>query len=178
MQATDRATGPVRGAALLCLFAFLGGCGATPPAGGQQADTAAPVQPPSATAGMQPRPTPPTAPPETVFVFNTYGNEQGEPDQRPGDLVASPTTTFTGLEWDTWGGGPARGTGSVQGTWCLPDCQETPYAATVELSGAELVDGTAFYTAYSFTLSDGVPPDMRGRMREVDSGRLELPSGW
>src|SRR5690625_4034722 len=128
MRATKAVSGAVRASAGLWALALLGGCSATADAPGDQpGGSSAPVRPPpSATAGMAAGNATPTAPPERIFVFNTHGNEQGEADRRPEDLVASPSTTFTGLEWDTWGGGPAQATGRVQGTWCLPDCQGDP----------------------------------------------------
>ncbi|MDT0300496.1 hypothetical protein [Streptomonospora wellingtoniae] len=176
MPVAEPAALTVRGAAM-CVFALLGGCGAAPEAD-DGAEREEPVRPPpSATAGMDAEADPTTAP-ETVYVFNTHGNEQGEADQRPENLVASQSTTFTGLEWLAWGGGPAVAEGDVQGTWCLPDCQDSPYPVTVELSGAETVDGTAFYTGYTFTGRSGFPEEMRGRVRDVGSGRLMLPTAW
>ncbi|MFD0776851.1 hypothetical protein ACFQZ2_23195, partial [Streptomonospora algeriensis] len=141
---------------------------------------ASPAPPPSATAGMGTRDgrSTPTAPPETIFVFNTHGDEEGEAEQRPENLVATPSTTFTGLEWHTWGGGPAVADGRVQGTWCLPDCPSSTYPATLELSGAEVIDGTAFYTRYSFESRADFPEEVRDRVSEVGSGRLTLPSAW
>ncbi|WP_156000802.1 hypothetical protein [Streptomonospora sp. PA3] len=180
MPAREPAAGPVGAAAALCILALLGGCGAAPDSA-EEPDGASPspVQPPpSATGGMGAESTEPTAPPKDIFVFNTHGNEQGEADRRPENLVASPSTTFTDVQWATWGGGPAIGTGEVSGTWCLPECQEKPYPVTVELSGADIVDGTAFYTRYSFRGREGFPEGMRGRVREVGSGLLTLPSAW
>lgn len=170
-----------RAAAVLCLLALLGGCATAPdPDEHQDGHGASPAPPPSATAGMRPREgaSTPATPPQLIFVFNTHGNEQGKPERRPEDLVASPSTTFTGLEWSTWGGGPAVADGEVQGTWCLPDCQDDPYPVTVELSGTQVVDGAAFYSRYSFGGRAGFPERMRERVREVGSGRLTLPSAW
>ncbi|GAA1759578.1 MULTISPECIES: hypothetical protein [Streptomonospora] len=177
MRLGEPAARAAHGWAALLLLAPLGGCGAAPETGEGRGGEAPVQPPPSATAGMGAE-ADPTAPPETVYVFNTHGNEQGEADQRPENLVASPSTTFTGLQWLTWGGGPAVAEGDVQGTWCLPDCQDSPYPVTVELSGAETVDGTAFYTGYSFTGRGDFPDEMRGRVREVGTGRLMLPTAW
>ncbi|QBI55998.1 hypothetical protein [Streptomonospora litoralis] len=178
MPATCPPSAAARASAALCALALLGGCAQNPEDTGGRGGAPEVEPPPSATAGMDPRSADPTVEPGTIFVFNTHGNEQGEADQRPKNLVASPSTTFTGLEWAGWGGGPALGTGQVQGTWCLPDCQDEPFAVSVELSGTETIDGTAFYTDYSFAGMGDIPEEMRGRLRDVDSGRLTLPSAW
>ncbi|GAA4904283.1 hypothetical protein [Streptomonospora salina] len=168
-----------RAAAALFLTAQLGGCAAVPDGRGDGQD-ASPAAPPSATAGMGPRDeaSAPAEPPDRIFVFNTYGSEQGESERRPENLVATPSTSFTGLEWSSWGGGPATADGRVRGTWCLPECQDSPYPVRVELSGAEVVDGTAFYAHYSFAGRAGFPDGMRDRVSEVGTGRLTLPSAW
>ncbi|MBB6175096.1 hypothetical protein HNR23_005156 [Nocardiopsis mwathae] len=115
---------------------------------------------------------------DEIYVFNTYGDEQGYPDQRPEVLVASEFTTFNGLTWSAWGSVPASGDGYVLGTWCLPECQDDPYPVTVELGEPELFDGDAYYTTYWVTEDSEIPDDMRKLMEESDGGRLMVPSGY
>ncbi|ASU85691.1 hypothetical protein CDO52_25375 [Nocardiopsis gilva YIM 90087] len=111
-----------------------------------------------------------------IYVFNTYGNEEGFRDQRPKVLVASEFTTFSDLTWSGWGQSPAVGEGTVSGTWCLPECQDDPFPVTVELDTPKDFDGDDYYTAYSVPDDSELPPDMKERMEEADGGRLMVPS--
>ncbi|GAA1993927.1 hypothetical protein GCM10009799_19880 [Nocardiopsis rhodophaea] len=110
-----------------------------------------------------------------IYVFNTYGNEQGFRDQRPEVLVASEFTTFSDLTWSSWGGTPAVGAGTVSGTWCLPGCLDDPFPVTVELDTPKEFGGDDYYTTYAVTDGSDLPPDMRERMEGADEGRLMVP---
>ncbi|WP_017593326.1 hypothetical protein [Nocardiopsis potens] len=112
---------------------------------------------------------------EGAYVFNTHGDEQGRPQQRPEDLVASEFTSFTGLEWQEWGTDSAVGRGELSGTWCLPECQDDPYPATVELGDPENADGTLYFTTYRVTEAEGLSEADRRAMEEADQGRLMRP---
>ncbi|MFC0864092.1 hypothetical protein ACFHYQ_17495 [Sphaerimonospora cavernae] len=98
--------------------------------------------------------------PETpVYVMNLYAAEQGRADQRPADLVISEFTTLNGVTWRTWGPTRAIGTGGLSGSWCLPACADTPYAATVTLSGVVPVRGKGYFTRYEIVAD--LPLDLR-----------------
>ncbi|MFW5420500.1 hypothetical protein J0910_28195 [Nocardiopsis sp. CNT-189] len=112
---------------------------------------------------------------EGAYVFNTHGDEQGRPQQRPEDLVASEFTSFTGLEWQEWGTDSAVGRGGLSGTWCLPECQDDPYPATVELGDPENVGGTLYFTTYRVTEAEGLSKADRTAMEEADQGMLVRP---
>lgn len=100
--------------------------------------------------------------PETpVYVLNLHGAEQGRPDRRPRDLVVSEFTALSEVSWHSWGPTRAAGEGRLTGSWCLPGCADTPYDATVTLSGVVPVRGKGYFTRYEITAD--VPPDLRER---------------
>jgi hypothetical protein len=153
----------------LALIAGCGGQDAEPPRG-----TAA-ESPPAASAPASPDPHASASASTGRFVYNTYADENGDAEQEPEGLVASEFTTFTGMEWSVWDSDTAEGRGRVSGTWCLPECQDQPYAVTVELGDPETVDGVTYYSTYEITDTGDLPEDLRERMVEADDGRLTLP---
>ncbi|RCV52768.1 hypothetical protein DEF28_05690 [Marinitenerispora sediminis] len=110
-----------------------------------------------------------------VYVYNLFRREQGREDREPEGLTASEFTTFTALEWDSWGADSATASGELRGTWCLPGCQNEPYQVTVVLSEPRTVDDTAFFSRYEVIEAPGMPEDQRELLRQVDGGRLMLP---
>ena len=94
-----------------------------------------------------------------VYVFNTYGAEEGRTDQRPADLVLSEFSTLNHVAWQSWGPTQALGTGKLSGTWCLPGCLDAPYDATVTLRALQPVRGKAYFTHYE--LRAKLPPAQR-----------------
>ncbi|WP_067179959.1 hypothetical protein [Microtetraspora niveoalba] len=92
-----------------------------------------------------------TAPAEEtqIYVLNLYGDENGRSDQRPPALVLSEFSTVDGMSWQSWGPGRAVGVGRLSGTWCLPQCQDRPYDATVTLSNVAPYKGDGYFTRYA-----------------------------
>ncbi|GAA1013448.1 hypothetical protein Aple_054310 [Acrocarpospora pleiomorpha] len=123
-------------------------CGASTPSGTPSAAetptsgtaTATPPEPISAT--------PAETPPTTVYVFNSFGEEEGRPDQRPADLVVSEFSSLSKLTWRNWGPETAVGAGKLSGSWCLPECLDKPYDATVTLSSIKMAQGQAYFSKY------------------------------
>ncbi|MBX6383229.1 MAG: hypothetical protein IRZ07_09695 [Microbispora sp.] len=126
------------------LAAALGGCGA--PAGEPAVET-------------------------PVYVLNFRDSEHGRADQRPADLVLSEFSTMTGVTWRTWGPTRATGAGKLSGTWCLPECADAPYDATVTLSSVIPVKGKGYFSRYAVTAD--VPA--RQRAQADLSGVLPTP---
>ncbi|GLW99608.1 hypothetical protein [Microtetraspora sp. NBRC 16547] len=94
---------------------------------------------------------PRTAPTEEpqIYVLNLYGDENGRSDQRPQALVLSEFSTVSGMRWQSWGPSRAVGVGRLSGTWCLPQCQDRPYDATVTLSAVVPFKGNGYFTKYA-----------------------------
>ncbi|WP_182907224.1 hypothetical protein [Microbispora sp. H13382] len=111
-------------------------------------------------------------PPETpVYVLNLRDSERGRPDQRPANLVLSEFSTMSAVTWRTWGPTRATGAGKLSGTWCLPECADAPYDATVTLSSVIPVKGKGYFSRYAVTAD--VP--VRHRPEADLSGVLPTP---
>lgn len=112
-----------------------------------------------------------------VQVLNFHGDENGFPDQRPEDYVATEFTTFSDMEWDEWHEDGARGEGEVLGTWCMDQgCQDDPYDVDVELADPVDVDGTPYFSTYTITDYGDMPEEQRQALDDADGGRLAVPS--
>ncbi|MEU8060539.1 hypothetical protein [Microbispora bryophytorum] len=104
----------------------------------------------AAVGGCGPAPTGPAA--ETpVYVLNLQNSERGRAEQRPANIVLSEFSTMSGVTWRTWGPTRATGAGRLSGTWCLPECADAPYAATVTLSSVIPVKGKGYFSRYAIT---------------------------
>ncbi|MEU6415050.1 hypothetical protein [Microbispora sp. NPDC046933] len=128
----------------LCVAVAVGGCGSAPT--GSAAET-------------------------PVYVLNLQNSERGRAEQRPANLVLSEFSTMSGVTWRTWGPTRATGAGRLSGTWCLPECADAPYAATVTLSSVIPVKGKGYFSRYAVTAD--VP--VRHRPEADLSGVLPTP---
>ncbi|TQS27855.1 hypothetical protein [Microbispora sp. KK1-11] len=106
-----------------------------------------------------------------VYVLNLQNSERGRAEQRPANLVLSEFSTMSGVTWRTWGPTRATGAGKLSGTWCLPECVDAPYAATVTLSSVIPVKGKGYFSRYAITAD--VP--LRHRPEADLSGVLPTP---
>ncbi|GIH27917.1 hypothetical protein Aph01nite_62270 [Acrocarpospora phusangensis] len=110
----------------------------------------------TSTSSGTPSPTAPTSSTVTttpsaagpVYVFNLFGDEQGKPDQRPGNLVVSEFSSLKDVNWQSWGPDTAVGSGKLSGSWCLPECLDKPYDATVTLSAIKQAEGQSYFSKY------------------------------
>lgn len=116
--------------------------------------------------------------PQSPYVLNRHGDENGFDDQRPTDYVATEFTTFSDLEWDEWSDEVARGEGEMSGTWCMDQgCQDDPYDVDVELGDPVDVNGTTYFSTYTITdYDDDMSQEMRQAMEDADGGRLSVPN--
>ncbi|MEV4293976.1 hypothetical protein [Microbispora rosea] len=92
-----------------------------------------------------------SAPETPVYVLNLQNSERGRAEQRPANLVLSEFSTMSEVTWRTWGPTRATGAGRISGTWCLPECADAPYAATVTLSSVVPVKGKGYFSRYAVT---------------------------
>ncbi|GAA3071948.1 hypothetical protein [Streptosporangium carneum] len=109
---------------------------------------------------------------EPVYVINLYGAEDGRADQRPENLVVSEFSTLKGITWRSWGPGRAVGAGKLSGTWCLPDCLDSPYDATITLSKVKKAMGKRYFTKFAID-GDFPKPD---QIDDTLTGALPLPA--
>ncbi len=110
-------------------------------------------------------------PAEPVYVINLYGNEEGVAEQRPVNLVASEFSTVKGITWRSWGPARAVGAGKLSGTWCLPNCLEHPYDATITLSKVRKVNDKRYFTRFDIAGDFPEPDQPDDRL----TGSLPLP---
>ncbi|GAA0438229.1 hypothetical protein Acor_62350 [Acrocarpospora corrugata] len=110
--------------------------------------TSTPSGTPSATA--TPASVSPSSEPQTgpVYVLNLFGDEQGRPDQSPKNLVVSEFSSLSEVTWRNWGPATAVGAGKLSGSWCLPECLDKPYDATVTLSSIKVAQGQSYFSRY------------------------------
>ncbi|WP_432929233.1 hypothetical protein ACQPZZ_04540 [Microbispora sp. CA-135349] len=106
-----------------------------------------------------------------VYVLNFQNAERGRADQRPANLVLSEFSALRAVTWRTWGPTRATGAGKLSGTWCLPECADAPYDATVTLSSVVPVKGKGYFSRYAITAD--VP--VRHRPEADLSGVLPTP---
>ena len=122
----------------------VGACGArsgqSAPVGAAPAATTAPVT---------------TAPATTVATQPVYVEFEPTPAaQQPAELDIYNHTELTGITWSSWGGGTARGAGTLSDNTCIPDCasgSDTRFQATITLTNVQPVNGTQQYTRYTVT---------------------------
>ncbi|MFX4291527.1 hypothetical protein [Streptomyces bohaiensis] len=148
-----------------------GGTGeATTGDGGRgEADTPAPGDPTPGSAGG-------TAPEDTTrpYVVNFYGEEnaEGAAEREPANLVLSEHSSLQEMQWSEWNGDRAVGTGLLSGMWCLPDCADQPFEATVTLSEPTDVAGDVYFAAFDLD----APGAQEYRADDLDGERpLQLP---
>jgi hypothetical protein len=84
------------------------------------------------------------------FVINFYGEENtgGNPEREPANLVVSEHTSLSSLDWARWDGEQAVASGQLAGIWCMPDCLDDPFDASITLSGPEKINGEVYYTTF------------------------------
>jgi hypothetical protein len=76
------------------------------------------------------------------------------PAQRPAEFDIYNHTGLTGLNWSSWGGMTARGSGVLDDVDCTPDCasgHDDKFPATIVLSDVRKVNGQLEYTRFSVT---------------------------
>ncbi|NJQ05727.1 hypothetical protein [Streptomyces lonarensis] len=117
-----------------------------------------------------------TAPEDTTrpYVVNFYGEENadGAAEREPANLVLSEHSSLQDVEWSEWNGDRAVGTGRLSGMWCLPDCADQPFDATVTLSEPTDVDGDLYFAAFDLE----APAAEEYRADDLDGERpLQLP---
>jgi hypothetical protein len=84
----------------------------------------------------------------------------GPPAQRPGalELTADGTLSVERVQWSSWGGSAATGTGNAIYHGCTPNCAAARVHAaivSVRLSDVRTCHGRRYYSGLELTLSSG-----------------------
>lgn len=108
---------------------------------------------------------PPTVATTTAAAQQVYVEfDPAPPAQRPTELDIYNHTELTGINWSSWGGGTAQGTGVLADNTCDPDCaagHDTKFNATIKLTDVRQVNGKQEYTRYTVTFPEqGKYPDL------------------
>ncbi len=153
---------------LIALIALpmLTACGAT------KIKTVTTVVPPSATTSTTPTttstfttsstPTVTTATTSTSAPASVYfQGVTGSPQQRPRtlELTGDGTLFVSGVQWSSWGGPVATGTGNAEYHGCTPNCATSPVhnaLVAVRMFGVRACSGgRQFYSGVTLTLNSG-----------------------
>jgi hypothetical protein len=115
----------------------------------------APSPAPATTAATTPATT--TATTSAAVYFKGAG---GSEQQRPSSLqlTGDGTLFVAGVQWTSWGGPAATGTGNAEYHGCTPNCaQATPHNALVaiRLFGIRVCAGRQYYSGVTLRLNSG-----------------------
>ncbi|MFE3656194.1 hypothetical protein [Streptomyces sp. NPDC059165] len=103
-----------------------------------------------------------------VYVSDTMGN----PLSRPTGFGITEHASLSELRWRAWGEERVTATGRVSGPWCLPDCSDSGYPASVELTGLEGRENVAYYT-HAVVRSSHLPVEQAAELHDL---RLPVPN--
>ncbi len=84
----------------------------------------------------------------------------GAPGQRPRalELTGDGTLAVEGVQWTSWGGTEATGTGNASYHGCTPNCAAAPVhtaLVSVRLFGVRSCSGRRYYSGVALTLNSG-----------------------
>jgi hypothetical protein len=84
----------------------------------------------------------------------------GRPAQKPAslELTADGTLSVERVQWTSWGGAEATGTGSAMYHGCTPNCAEAPVhtaLVSIRLSTVRVCGGRRYYSGVALTLNSG-----------------------
>ena len=84
----------------------------------------------------------------------------GSGRQRPRslELTGDGTLFVSGVQWTSWGGPTATGTGNAQYHGCTPNCASAPSHSafvSIRLSGIRVCAGRNYYSSLVLVLSSG-----------------------
>jgi hypothetical protein len=98
----------------------------------------------------------PTRPARPVYFQGALGGLAVRPISL--QLTADGTLSVERVQWNSWGGPTARGSGSALFHGCIPNCAAAPTHAAVvsiRLSDVRTCDGKRYYAGVTLRLSSG-----------------------
>jgi hypothetical protein len=92
----------------------------------------------------------------SVYFDSVVGRRQ----QRPASLqlTGDGTLFVSGVQWRSWGGATATGSGNAQYHGCNPNCAEAPAhtaLVSIRLSNVRACSGRHYYSSVELTLNSG-----------------------
>jgi hypothetical protein len=84
----------------------------------------------------------------------------GNGDQRPSslELTGDGTLIVSGVQWTSWGGPVAAGTGNAEYHGCTPNCAAAPVQTalvSIRLNTIRVCSGRRYYSGLTLTMSSG-----------------------
>lgn len=100
--------------------------------------------------------TTPTTPTRAVYFQGAVGGAA----QRPASLqlTGDGTLAVDRVQWDSWGGADATGTGNASYHGCTPNCAAAPVQTSlvsIRLFGLRVCSGRSYYSGVTLTLNSG-----------------------
>jgi hypothetical protein len=97
-----------------------------------------------------------TTPTQTVYFQGAVGAAGQKP--RSLELTGDGTLAVEGVQWASWGGPEATGSGNASYHGCTPNCAAAPVntaLVSVHLFGVRTCGGRRYYSAVTLTLNSG-----------------------
>jgi hypothetical protein len=96
----------------------------------------------------------------TAQVAVYFQGVAGPAQQRPKtlELTGDGTLFVQGVQWSSWGGATATGTGNAVYHGCTPTCAQAPVnraSVSISMSGVRVCSGRRYYSGLKLTLSSG-----------------------
>jgi len=123
---------------------------ATAPAAGTGTGSATSATTSSSTASST------TAAPAAVYFQGAVANAQQRPSSL--QLTGDGTLTVNGVQWTSWGGPTASGTGTAEYHGCNPNCASAPVhtaLVSIRLADVRVCSGRSYYAGVALTMSSG-----------------------
>ena len=94
----------------------------------------------------------------TAAVY--FQGAAGGAQQRPAtlELTADGTLIVNSVQWTSWGGSAASGTGNAEYHGCNPNCASAPIhtaSVSIRLSGVRICSGRSYYSGVTLTMNSG-----------------------
>jgi hypothetical protein len=93
---------------------------------------------------------------QPVYFQGAVGGAAQRP--RSLELTGDGTLAVEGVQWASWGGAEATGTGNASYHGCTPNCAEAPAhtaLVSVRLFGVRACSGRSYYSGVTLTLNSG-----------------------
>ncbi len=97
-----------------------------------------------------------TTPAQLVYFQGAVGSAGQRPKSL--ELTGDGTLSVDGVQWTSWGGPEATGTGNASYHGCTPNCAAAPVhtaLVSIRLFGSRVCSGRTYYSGVTLTLNSG-----------------------
>jgi hypothetical protein len=117
--------------------------------------TVAPTTNPATTATTT-NPATTATTPTPVYFEGVAGGRAERPSSL--ELTGDGTLAVSGVQWMSWGGSSATGSGNAEYHGCTPNCAEAPLhtaLVSIRLSSIRICSGRQYYSSVTLTMNSG-----------------------